>query len=33
MTCWCESPEIIPTDYAVDTCENCDDVIFGDVPK
>ena len=27
MTCWCDSPEVLPTDFAVDVCENCDEVV------
>jgi hypothetical protein len=27
MTCYCETPEILPTDYAVDVCENCGEVV------
>jgi len=27
MTCWCETPEVLPTDFAVDVCEKCDEVV------
>ena len=27
MTCWCEEPEILATDCAVDECENCGDIV------
>jgi len=29
MTCYCETPEILPTDYAVDVCENCGEIVHG----
>jgi len=27
MTCWCDTPEVLPTDYAVDVCEYCGEVV------
>ena len=27
--CNCEVPEILPTDYAVDICENCGEIVHG----